>query len=471
MERSGVLDGWLGRLPGGRTLLDSPFWRRVLSGAALLLVGTIAGRLTGFVREATLAYRLGVSDATDVAIVSFTYSDLMTNLLIAGSMSAVLIPEFARLRAVHEVEASGSSRDADVVLYWRVLVWVTGAAIAVALCASLGSGAVVRVLAPGLAPAASAEASALMAFSAWAFPGWAVVAVSTAFLQHRGRFGIPALQTLTFNLVAITALVVFVTAASVGPLARAAVVGALLVASMQVIAVVRLVGLPHLGGLALPLGIPRRYSRALLTGAGFFVLPFLVRAIASGTGAGGLATVNFATKMIELPNGTLLAALSVAIFPNLSEAFESSDRATAVALARRGALVLFGVGVFAAIVIAVPAYFWARVLYGRGAVTANDIAAVGAYARVLALGLPAQAMVPYALSLCATQRDYTGPLLAVVGSMTLFALAASAVVTRAALTGLAMEQSLFYWLLAALLVGLLHWRHGVSLIAPGAPRP
>ena len=144
MERSGVLDGWLGRLPGGRTLLDSPFWRRVLSGAALLLVGTMAGRLTGFVREATLAYRLGVSDATDVAIVSFTYSDLMTNLLIAGSMSAVLIPEFARLRAVHEVEASGSSRDADVVLYWRVLVWVTGAAIAVALCASLGSGAVVR---------------------------------------------------------------------------------------------------------------------------------------------------------------------------------------------------------------------------------------------------------------------------------------------------------------------------------------
>jgi putative peptidoglycan lipid II flippase len=118
----------------------------------LVLLGTSIGRLLGFVRETMLASRLGLAASTDVAIVSFTFADLMTNLLIAGSLSGVLIPEFARL--------VGRSSEDDVTgrddrLFWLASIWVVVGPIVVSLLAIVASPQLVRALAPGLDPAPS----------------------------------------------------------------------------------------------------------------------------------------------------------------------------------------------------------------------------------------------------------------------------------------------------------------------------
>lgn len=465
IEEASLIARGLAVLPGGRRLLASAFWQRVAGGAVLVLAGTLAGRIAGFVREAALAYRLGASETTDVAIVALTYADLMTSLLIAGGMSAVLIPQLSALAAAREGDDS-AERD----LFWRALLAAVLAATGIALTASLASGSLVRLLAPGLSADASTHAARLMAVSAWAFPGWAVAGVSTAFLQHRGAFGIPALQNVAFNAVAVFTLLFFVSVAVVWPLAVAAVVGAALIALMQLARVVTLIGRPRLAGWRLPDRFVRRYAQALATGAGLVALPFLVRALASLQGPGGLSVVNFATKLIELPNGTLLTALSVALFPALTAAFAEGERARSAALVRRAALLLFGVSVVAALLVTVPAPLWAQIIYGRGQLTADDVASVGGYARILGLGLPGQALAHFMISVAAMQRDYFGPLVIVVAQFAVFALALGQPLSAGmgGLSGLASAQAAFYWVLAALLAVYLAKRHGIVLAGRSA---
>ncbi len=66
--------------------------KKLASAAVIVMSSIILSRITGFVRESMLSWKVGLSWAQDAYIAAFTVPDLMYNLLVGGTISAALIP-------------------------------------------------------------------------------------------------------------------------------------------------------------------------------------------------------------------------------------------------------------------------------------------------------------------------------------------------------------------------------------------
>lgn len=457
-----MADGWRTEvtLTGWKLPVRGGTWSKLVGAAAVVFLGTLAGRAMGFVREITLAAELGVGSEADAAVIAFTFPDLLIGLLIAGSSSTVLIPEFERLR---QAEPGWPRRFALKMGVYALL----GAAVVTFLVAILALP-IARVLAPGMSADVTAETAGLLRIAGFAFPPFAVLAVTTAYLHHLGRFSVPALAAFIYNVVVVAAIWFWLQPGALYPLPIAVVIGAVVIVVTQIVASARWAdrsrapALPHLGS-----GLARRYLQALATGSAIALLPFLARAAASTAGEGGVATLNFAQKMTDLPNGTILAAIAVPLFPAISGMLEAGRDAEFLQLARRGAMILLGAGMAVALVVAVPAHLWADLLYGRGSVTSEETSAIGSVARVVALGLPAQGMNAYLVSIYAARRDFRTPLVVTLGALLAFMLAASLAAGAFGVEGVALALVTFHWLTAIALVVLLARVHRIRLLPIG----
>ena len=68
--------------------------RRLIISGAVVSFGILLGRVTGFLREIGIASVFGISTEADITILMLTIPDVLVNLLVAGGLSAALIPEF-----------------------------------------------------------------------------------------------------------------------------------------------------------------------------------------------------------------------------------------------------------------------------------------------------------------------------------------------------------------------------------------
>ena len=66
--------------------------KKLASAAVIVMSSIIISRVTGFIRESMLSWKVGLSWAQDAYIAAFTVPDLMYTLLVGGTISAALIP-------------------------------------------------------------------------------------------------------------------------------------------------------------------------------------------------------------------------------------------------------------------------------------------------------------------------------------------------------------------------------------------
>ena len=76
------------------------------AAAALLAASFFLSRVLGFVREAVLAYRLGVGADTDAYYAAFQIPDMLNHFLGIGALSIALIPLYTRIRTERGEEAA-----------------------------------------------------------------------------------------------------------------------------------------------------------------------------------------------------------------------------------------------------------------------------------------------------------------------------------------------------------------------------
>jgi len=154
-----------------------------------------------------------------------------------------------------------------------------------------------------------------------------------------------------------------------------------------------------------------RYAQALSVGVIVFLLPQAAKSAASWSGSGAYATMHYATKLIELPLGTVLTVLGVVLFPRLAKLFgEAGDAERAVVVARaalRLTLVM-------ALAVAIPLYFEARdfvqVFFGYGRMTEADVREISVLVTAMAAGLVGQACLALLTSVANARRDTKTPL-------------------------------------------------------------
>jgi putative peptidoglycan lipid II flippase len=358
--------------------------RSVALAALLISVGNIASRLLGLIREPIIAYFFGRSVAVDAFQLAWTVPNTVYDLLINGAVSAALVPVFSEL-----VEG-----DRDE--FWRV----ASAVISIALAALTALVALMLWQAPlVVALLARPEQTELQALAVplvrLLMPAvllMGVAGLTTAILHAQRRFLLPAFVGATFNAGMILGIVLL--ANQLGPTALA--VGALIGAAGQV-----LVQLPGLRGAHLRPRWDLRHPavRRILVlygpvaiGIGFSILGTVIdRWLASGFPA-ALATMRYATTLIQFPLGLVASAVALAVLPTLSRQSAAADDTafrTTLAMGLKVVLLLVLPATAGLAALALPI---TQLLLERGAFTAADTA-ITALALLLYLpGLPAAAI-------------------------------------------------------------------------------
>jgi murein biosynthesis integral membrane protein MurJ len=428
--------------------------KRLLRAGMWVFLGILLGRIVGLVREMLVAKTFGTTAQADVAALLLTVPDTLINILIGGAMGAALIPEFQRL------SPHGRWR-----LYRRASLAVALLFAPLTLLLAWQAEAAVRVFAPGFAPGTVALAVGLLQVSVWAVPIAAVAAVGRAFLQAGDRFALTSMTTLVYNLSLVMSLALGPDGARLSWLAVAAVAGAALGFAMQAWDAHRLrPAAPDEQDPHIDRGLAIRYGQAMLAGGLILTLPAIARALVSGESEGAFARLNFAIKMVELPLGLVLTVFAVVMFPAIAALFADPQRAgEGERLARQGMTMVLSLSVAIGLGMAWFARDFAWLLYGRGKVDDEGLAAIAALATTLLAGLAAQALYALVLSVLNARRDTSSPFYASLGGLALFFGLAFLLRPPLGEQAVAAAYAATHWAMLALLVAVARFRHGIGL--------
>jgi putative peptidoglycan lipid II flippase len=157
--------------------------RSLISAGGIVVVGMMAGRALGLLREISIAAYFGINGQSDVAILLLIIPDFITAVFIGSAASAALIPAFA-LR----------EKPQAIALFWQTMaISVVGFSLLAILCIVLGNWFTIADY-------------IILLLTFFSLPFMGATAVCAAWLQYSERFVVPAFATVIFNVVILCAL-------------------------------------------------------------------------------------------------------------------------------------------------------------------------------------------------------------------------------------------------------------------------
>ena len=288
---------------------------RVLVTASLILtVAALASRLLGWIRLLVIGSQFGASRELDAYFAAFRIPDAIFQLVVAGALSAALIPVFQGYRARGQDREAWQLASSVINL---VLIALAGLSLLMAILAPV----FVPIVAPGF-DAPTTELTIRMTRVMLLSPVLiGMGAVVTGILNSYQQFTVPAIAPLLYNVAIIGAAIFLAPVMGVEGLAVGVAIGSLAHLAVQLPNLARVgqrydltIGLSHPG--------VRRVAwlmgpRTLGLAAG--QINFLVSTVlASGLPEGSLTAYNYAFQLSQIPVGVVGVSIAVALFPTLS---------------------------------------------------------------------------------------------------------------------------------------------------------
>ncbi len=426
----------------------------------IVMAGLAAATITGFLRQAAIAYQLGAGRVADIYLVAFAVPEFVS-IALPIILPPAFIPLFAECRQQHGEAAARrfASRMAGALL---------AALLALTLAAGVEAPLYLHWLAPGFAPAERAQA-------VWAtrlmLPAIGLMGLSTltgAVLQVYRRFTRPALATAVYNLTFIGTLLLAPIAAPLGRAGWGVTLGAAAALVFQ-LALLRRRSIPvsavHTAGASTrhPPGV-RDVARLLVPlGAGYAVhhlILFIDRAMATTLGAGSAAALNYAYHLALAVGQLSGLAVSTALFPRLAEQVAAGDLPGARASLAGALRFTMAVGLPATLGLILLRVPLVQVLLEHGAFDAAATTAVSNVLPWYALAVLADALCQPLWRVVYAQRSMW-TVLAVNSVQTFLRLIGNlALIPVSGYNGLAISAAGGLLIQAAILGGLVHRRLG-----------
>ncbi len=381
---------------------------QVAGASGILALGNICSRILGLTRETVLTYLFGASGAVDAFQVAIIVPKAIYDLLIGGHINGAIVPvlsEIITLRGRDEL--------------WRVvsilLSLVTVALALLVLVIEVFAPQIVMAVASGADASTARLATEMLRMTAPALIFMSLFAVFSGTLFALRSFTLPAFAGVVFNACTVLITLALAPALALQPHLQGSVTAyPFLLArpddGIMVVTLGWLVGaiaqmllqLPGLEFGRLRLSVnwrhPALLSIALLYTPVMFSLvmdtlvirPFSYN-LANQTGAGGIAYMNWATTLIQFPQGLVATAISIAILPTIAR-----QAAQMTAEARRAFKNTLGLGLRLTISLILPAatgLFLLAVpiiglLFEHGAFVAADTEITANALRLYLIGLP-----------------------------------------------------------------------------------
>ncbi|GIL12613.1 MAG: murein biosynthesis integral membrane protein MurJ [Chloroflexi bacterium] len=447
-------------LPAEAELSQAETNAGVARATGVMALGNITSRVLGLAREIALTNLFGATRAVDAFNVAIIVPKALYDLLIGGHVNSALIPVLSEV-------AAREGRDA----LWRLVsVLLSLVAVALALMVlviELFAPQIVRLVGGGFDPATWRLATDLLRLTAPALVFLGLFAVLSGTLYALREFTWPAFAVAVFNGAIVITMLVFAPPLQIQPvigpnlsiqwlIARpaegivAATIG-WLVGSLAQLAL----QLPGMRGARVHLTLrwnhPAIRQIALLYAPVMFSLildTLVIRTfsynLASQTGEGSIGYMNWATTLIQFPQGLVATAISIAILPTLARQAAlvnlEGDRAfkDTLGLGLRLAITLIlpaAVGLFA---LATPIV---ALLFQHGAFTAHDTAMTALALRLYLVGLPFAAVDLLLVYAFYARQDTLTPALVGLLSLMVYMLAALALFPRYGLFSLMIADS------------------------------
>ena len=362
--------------------------------SALMALGTIASRGTGFLRLAALTAALGLSRVADPYNVANTLPNVVYELLLGGVLTSVVVRPLVQAAKEDEDGGEGFARG--------LLSFVVVALGVCVVAGELLAPWIVRAYGGALAADQEALATALLRLFLPQILFYGAGATMGAILNARGRFGAPMAVPVLNNVVVIAALLVFVTLPGPRPpdpqgLTRAQFlvlgVGTTLGIVLQTLALVpflrrsgfrfrfrrldraRFCSLARLGGWV--------FAYVIANQLGYLVI---VR-VATGALQGGYSAYTYAFQLFSLPHAIVAVSVITALAPAISGHAVAGDLARVRADLSNGLRLIAVVLIPAALGLVALARPVAVAAFARGAFTVEDAELTGRVLVAFALGL------------------------------------------------------------------------------------
>lgn len=446
----------------------------VAGATGILALGNIFSRILGLARETVLTFLFGATGAVDAFQVAIIVPKAIYDLLIGGHINGAIVPVLSEIITV---------RGKDEL--WRVvsilLSLVTVILAILVLFLEVFASQVVLVVASGADAQTLRLATDMLRMTAPALIFMSLFAVFSGTLYALRSFSLPAFAGVVFNgsIVIVTLMLAptidilpnlqvgydlspFIVARPASGIIVVAL-GWLIGAFAQMI--LQIVGLnvahlrftlnwthPALKSIAI-LYAPVMFSLIMDT---LIIRPFSYN-IASQTGEGSIAYMNWATTLIQFPQGLVATAISIAILPTLARqlaegkvvSIQAFKDTLGLGLRLTTTLILpAAIGLF---ILATPII---ALLFEHGAFTANDTEITAQALRLYLIGLPFAAVDLLLVYAFYARKDTLTPALIGVISLIVYMVVALLLVETYGLFSLMIADSIKHFT-HALISGIL----------------
>jgi putative peptidoglycan lipid II flippase len=300
--------------------------KSILTASFILGGATLLSKVTGFLRIQSIAAFFGATWQTDAFLTAFLIPECLYLFFTEGALSSALVPLFTGY--FNDPEDSEKIEKGQSLLATLSVIVAMGG-ILIALFIYLYRYEVAGTLGPEFATPTRNMAAVLLAIICGYVPLGLLSGLFQGYLNSRGHFLAPALGPVLFNVVTIGSAFLLASTMGIKALAWAVLVGGLLAFLINLTAV-KLLGTSiikrpdfrHEGlGTAWKLLIPVLFSLILVQ-----TQICVERMMASSLSEGSVSSLNFASKILNLPAGLLALTIATALLPSLSRAFAANKK-------------------------------------------------------------------------------------------------------------------------------------------------
>lgn len=288
---------------------------KMVRHAMTMMIGTFTSRILGLIREILTAALFGASRQLDAFYVAYTLANLSRQLLAEGALSAAFVPVFSQT-----LYRDGKERAKHLAKQACSVLLIAGS-----LVVTLGiifSPFLVKLLAPGFDPE---KASMAIVMTRLMFPFLLFVslaALAMGVLNSLDNYFIPAVAPALSNVVFIILVLALTSYSGIWSLTIAVLCGGVCQFALQWFWTGK-EGIP-----LLPV-LPEKNDRELKKMLTLFIPyaaglslnqinPVISRMLGSFLMDGAISVLNYSNRIIQLPLGLFVIAISQAILPELS---------------------------------------------------------------------------------------------------------------------------------------------------------
>ena len=431
---------------------------RQIARASLVVMATfLVSRLLGLLRDVVIGAQFGTSGNYDAYVAAFRIPDIIYTLIAGGILVSAFVPTFTDYLA--KDDRPGAWRLASAVINLVIVVLAAAALIAMLLAEPI----VQVLLAPGFSPDKQQLTVQLMRLLLFPPIIFGVSGVVMGILYAHQSFWLPGLAPSMYNLGIIFGALVLSPSLGVYGLAIGAIAGAALHLLVQVPGLIK-VKAQYSARLALRDPGVREVLRLMLPrmfGVAVIQLNFLVEtSLASLLPGGAVSALNYAWRVMLLPQGVVAQSVATAAFPTFADQYARGQiQQLRSALAATVRSILF---------IAIPAAvgLWVlrepiiQLLFQRGEFTETSTELVAAALGAFALGLIGHSGVEILARAFYALHDTRTPVILGVIALLINLIMSLSLINVLGVTGLALSNTTAATLELILLIVLIRQRLG-----------